>query len=50
MKPDEGQMTEIWEGLRERYPLLERMVVHSFGEEKRGSLSAFLRLVSRGVR
>ena len=44
MNADAGQMAEIWHELLERYPFLERVVVHSLGEENAEALPLFFGL------
>src|SRR5215210_857787 len=39
-----GLMAEIWRQLQERYPLLERVVVHSLGEENAEAFPLFFGL------
>ena len=44
MEAEQSQMTEIWRELRERFPLLDRVVVQALGQEKAESFPSFFSL------
>ena len=44
LAPDSDPMADIWRELRERYPLLERVVVHSLGEQMAEAFPPFFGL------